>query len=895
MEAYKISAQSVVNELGSDTKRGLSNSQVNDSIKKYGKNVLKQKKPKSLFFRIYKAATEPMMIILLIALGITLAVQIINMTRGEGFEFVEVIGIFVAIVLSCGITIFMEGRQAKSFAALKKMTDNVLVQVIRAGIAKKIPMNEVVVGDIIKIESGDKIVVDARLIRSVSLTVNESSLTGESLPIKKDAEFIGDDNLPLAERKNMVYSGTFVFEGMADAIVTSVGDSTQIGQIASALGEVEKELTPLQQKLDKLGKVVAIGGAIAAAVVFFVQFIRLLSVGGLSFDSVQEIFITSIVLIVASVPEGLPTIVAISLALNVIKMAKHKALVKKMVACETIGAISVICSDKTGTLTKNEMTASHFYTPKGMVEASLLSCEFVKRNIAINSTANLGGMEQGIENKFSSPKFIGNVTECALLVSHEGVSNISYSSIRENSKILFVYPFSSDTKRMSTIVQEKDGSNTLYSKGAPEIILGLCEISGHQKQKLLSAIEYYQSRAKRVIAFAHGKVQKCDFEKNRTSLEKGLIFDGFAVISDPIRDDVYDAVSKCRNAGVKVKILTGDNVLTARAIAYELGIITTDDEVYHASAIENMSDAALEKNLHKIKVVARSTPLTKLRVVKALKRIGETVAVTGDGINDAPALKSADVGIAMGITGTEVSKEASDIVLLDDSFSTIVTSVKWGRGIHENFQRFMMFQLTVNLSAVLVTVLFILIGRSAPFNALQLLWLNLIMDGPPALTLGLEPIKDNLLKRKPQNRNNSIITKTMLTRIILNGLFITFLIMLQALTGFMGIDSERERTFLFTAFVVLQLMNALNARELGETSILKYFSKNKILLLVLTFTLALQVIITQFGAPVFGTTPLHFADWVKVILVGLSIIVFNESYKFIWRLKLSKRLTKQRL
>ena len=880
MEAYKNSPQQVIDFFKSDTRRGLCVAKVNESIKKYGKNVLSQKKSKGMFFRIYKAATEPMMIILLIALGITLAVQIINLTRGLGFELVEVVGIFIAIVLSVGITIFMEGRQAKSFEALKKMTDDVSVKVIRAGIVKKIPMSEVVVGDIMKIESGDKVVADARLISSVSLSVNESSLTGESLPIKKDVEFIGGDHLPLAERRNMIYSGTFVFEGIADAIVTNIGDNTQIGQIAKELNEVEKEFTPLQQKLDRLGKIVAIGGAIAASVVFFVQFIRLLTLGGMSFDSVQEIFITSIVLIVASVPEGLPTIVAISLALNVIKMAKHKALVKKMIACETVGAISVICSDKTGTLTKNEMTVSHFYTPKGLVEASLLSCEFVKRNIAINSTANISGSE-----RFN---FIGNATECALLVAHEGVSSTAYNNIRENAKIIHTYPFSSDTKRMSTIIKEKDGSFTLYSKGAPEIILDKCEISGQQKQKLLTAIEYYQSKAKRVIAFAHGKVQSTHSFENRSNLEKSLIFDGFAIISDPIRNDVYEAVNKCREAGIKVKILTGDNVLTAKAIAYELGIITSDTEVFHANDIENMSDAALEKNLHKIKVVARSTPLTKLRVVKALKKAGETVAVTGDGINDAPALRSADVGIAMGIAGTEVSKEASDIVLLDDSFSTIVTSVKWGRGIHENFQRFMMFQLTVNLSAVLVTVIFILLGSPAPFNALQLLWLNLIMDGPPALTLGLEPIKDNLLERKPQSRDNSIITKTMLTRIVLNGLFITLLIILQAVTSFMGNFGEREKTFLFTAFVVLQLMNALNARELRETSIFKYFSKNKILLLVLTLTLALQIIITQFGGPIFGTIPLLFTDWVKIVLAGLSIIAFNEVYKFFWRLKKSR-------
>lgn len=876
MEAYKLAAQEVIAKLNSDKETGLSSRDVEESKKKYGANFLTKGKRKSLFVKIIEGLTEPMMIILLIALGITLAVNFIKMSNGENFDYVECVGILTAVLLSVSITIIMEGRSAKAFDALNKIGENVLIKTLRGGTLKRMPQQELVVGDIVKFEVGDKIPVDCRIITSKRLEVDESPLTGESVPVKKNAEFyFSGEKLSLAERQNMLYGGCFVTAGSCDAIVVSVGDSTEIGSIAKELHSAEEQLTPLQQKLEKLGKKIAIIGGIAAGFVFIIQLITLFLRSNVSFTSVQEIFITSIVLIVASVPEGLPTIVAVSLALNVIKMAKQNALVKKMIACETVGSISVICSDKTGTLTENKMTVSYISTSKGEIEPHRLSDPYIIKNFCINTSANIN------LNADKTYTFIGSPTECAMLVAYNKTEpKKTYLQVRNDARILYTYPFSSEKKRMTTILSE-GGQAVAYTKGAPEIILDMCEIDYALKRRLLEKIASFQAEAKRVIGLAHGSIRVPDYENSRDKVEKGLIFDGFVVISDPVRQDVYAAVESCFKAGVRVKMLTGDNIVTARAIAKELKIISSDSEVFHADDIEKMSDTELKKRMGGIKVVARSTPLTKLRIVKILKEMGEVVAVTGDGINDAPAIKHADVGIAMGIAGTEVSKEASDIVLLDDSFSTIVSSVHWGRGIYENFQRFIMFQLTVNLSAVLVTVVCILMGTDAPFNALQLLWINLIMDGPPALTLGLEPIYDDLMKRKPIDRNSGIVTKRMLFRIIMNGVFISGLMISQVLFNFLNVWVEKERTVIFTLFVILQLFNAFNARELKEESIFTSLHKNKIMLIVMFVTFCLQIIITQFGDKVFSTVPLEFNDWIKILFTGFSVIAFNEIYKIL--------------
>ena len=654
-------------------------------------------------------------------------------------------------------------------------------------------------------------------------------------------------------------------------MVTAVGNNTEFGQIAKELSSIEKDTTPLQEKLDRLGKVITVLGAAAAFVVFAIQIVGFAMSHTMNWETVSDAFITSIVLIVAAVPEGLPTIVAVSLALNIIKMSRENALVKKMIACETVGCINIICSDKTGTLTENKMTVQQIYTKGEMLEPEKLTDVCLLENFCINSNANVT-TEEGKDS------FIGNPTECALLVAARK-AGWDYTKKREEADIVHIFPFSSQKKDMSTILRTPEGY-MLYVKGNPEKILKLSSSLPEEEKKVIEEkITSFQSCAGRILAFAHKKLDHYTGEEFQEELETDLVYDGFVVISDPLSPDVYGAIGRCRKAGIEVKMLTGDNILTARAIADQLHMLDADHIAVEASEIEAMSDDELAQALKKIQVIARSTPLVKMRVVKALKAQGNVVAVTGDGINDAPAIKNADVGIAMGIAGTEVTKEASDIVLLDDSFSTIMKAVQWGRGIYENFKRFIQFQLTVNVSSVVVVVCSILAGFETPFTALELLWINIIMDGPPALTLGLEPIRDDILNRPPTRRDENIISKSMLSRIFVNGIFISAIFMLQHFTNFLGASPEQEPTVLFTMFVVFQLFNAFNCRELDDTPMYKNLMNNKLMLGVFLLVLIIQIIITQIGGAVFETVPLSMGLWGKILGVSCSVIVLDEIWK----------------
>ena len=716
-----------------------------------------------------------------------------------------------------------------------------------------------------------QLVADARLLESNDLSTDESSLTGESLPAAKEADYVCPQSTPVAERRNMLYSGCFVSSGTGKAVVTAVGNNTEFGQIAKELSSIEKDTTPLQEKLDRLGKVITVLGATAAFIVFAIQIIGFAMSHTMNWETVSDAFITSIVLIVAAVPEGLPTIVAVSLALNIIKMSRENALVKKMIACETVGCINIICSDKTGTLTENKMTVQQIYAKGELLEPEKLTDVCLLKNFCINSNANVT-IEDGKDS------FIGNPTECALLVAARK-AGWDYTKKREETDIAHIFPFSSQKKDMSTILRTAEGY-MLYVKGNPEKIMNLSvNLSDEEKNALEEKITSFQSRAGRILAFAHKKLDQYTGEETQEELETDLIYDGFVVISDPLSPDVYGAIGRCRKAGIEVKMLTGDNILTARAIADELHMLDADHIAVEASEIENMSDEELAQALKKIQVIARSTPLVKMRVVKALKAQGNVVAVTGDGINDAPAIKNADVGIAMGIAGTEVTKEASDIVLLDDSFSTIMKAVQWGRAIYENFKRFIQFQLTVNVSSVVVVVCSILAGFETPFTALELLWINIIMDGPPALTLGLEPIRDDILNHPPTRRDENIISRSMISRIFVNGIFISIVFMLQHFTNFLGAAPEQESTVLFTLFVVFQLFNAFNCRELDRTPMYKNLLNNKLMLGIFLLVLILQIIITQAGGAVFETVPLSVGLWCKILGVSCSVIVLDEIWK----------------
>ncbi len=866
----------VIKNYSSNAQTGLSNEQAKENIEKFGTNSLTKKKADSLLKRIWDASTEPMLLMLIAAGLIALAVNIIRSFTGGKADYLECVGVFAAIALSVVISVVMEGRSAKAFDALSKINSNVIVKAVREGKTVKLNKDEIAVGDILLLSAGDKIPADCRLVESTSLRVDESALTGESFPVKKDGTLeITDEKTPLAERANMIYSGTFITEGHCKAIVSSVGDSTEFGKIASELTGADKSSTPLQEKLARLGKTITIMGVCAAAIVFVAQLISFAVTKSLSFDSIMEAFITSIVLIVAAVPEGLPTIVAVSLSINIIKLSKQNALVKKMIASETIGCISVICSDKTGTLTENKMTVKSFYDTAWHKEANELSNEYLTHNICLNTTADIG--DKG--------EFIGNPTECAMLNFFDASSKKTYKDERADHEILSAFPFSSELKHMTTI-SNVDGKIISYVKGSPECVLKMCSISDERKDEIEEAIVNAEKKAMRVIAFAHKELDSMrDYSKENehNKLESEMVFDGVVAIADPIRADVYDAVKSCQSAGVGVKILTGDNIVTASAIADELHLLDNGGIAVEAKDVEEMSDDELSSKLDKISVIARSTPTVKMRVVKLLKAKGEVVAVTGDGINDAPALKNADVGIAMGISGTEVSKEASDIVLVDDSFTTIVKAVEWGRNIYENFKRFISFQLTVNIASVICVFVSVLLGLDAPFTALQLLWINIIMDGPPALTLGLEPNYSDLMSRKPTNRSENIISKEMFIKIFSTGIYMSIVFLCQYRFNFLAAGQNEMRTVLFTLFVLFQLFNAFNCRELHSQTIFKHLFKNKLMLGVVGCTFVLQILIIQFAGAFFGTVPLALNMWLKIFALAFSVVVLSELVKAVIR------------
>lgn len=867
---YDENKQNALKTLGSSEARGLSAAAVADSRKKHGANVITKKKTKGLFSKIIEAVTEPMMLILMFSLVITVGTNIGKFIKsGEG-DFAECLGIFLAIALSVAITLFMEGSSEKAFAALGKIYDNISVKVIRDGKTALVPRQDIVAGDIVYLSGGDKIVADGRLLHSESLTVDESALTGESVPVRKDAAAVLPSSAPLAERKNFVYSGTFVTGGEGRMLVTAVGNSTEIGQIAGELSEKKDGVSPLNRKLNKLTKIITIIGGVAAAVVLALSIVRLALYGAVTFESVTEAFIGSIVLVVAAVPEGLPAIVAVSLALNMMKLAKDNALIKKLIATETAGAVSVICSDKTGTLTENRMSVIKICTSEFCFTPDKFTKDVMFQNFCANSTADI------IRGK--TPRFQGSGTEGALLAAYEKATGKDYAAYRDSFNIISRVPFSSDTKVMRTVIA-MGGGERLLIKGAIERVLPLTDLTFAQRQKALDAAKVYEAQGRRVIAFAHGD-------------GGGAVkYDGYAVIADPVRKEVYEAVKQCKKAKIKIKMLTGDNINTATAIARELKIADGAAQAVEADALMRLNDAELKKALEKVTVVARSTPAAKLRIVKALKESGEVVAVTGDGINDAPAIRHADVGIAMGVTGSEITKEAADVILLDDSFGTIVKAISFGRNVYRNLQRFILFQLTVNLSAVMFIILSLVTGHGAPFNTLQLLWINVIMDGPPALTLGLEGADAGLMENKPVGRDKSIVSAKMLARIILNGTFMAFVLIMQTAFNFLGCAEREKGAAIFTLFILFQLFNAFNSRRLGKESALTGLSKNKLMPLTFGLTFLIHVLIVQVGFKLFGISPLPLVTWLKLIGTASTVFVMSELYKLIYRV--GKKRTKK--
>lgn len=911
MKYFKEKIDDCLKEQGVNAEKGLSDSEVKERSEKFGKNEFSTKEEGSLLDDIKDALLEPMMIILLVA---ALVSAIIG-------EYYDAIGIVCAVAIGITIGIVTEGKSKKAAEALAKMTEDIEVKVLRNGKVMNVSKSELVPGDIVYLETGDMVPADGRFIETVDLKVREDMLTGESDDVKKDANAIVpleeidvkgqkqiQDPIP-AKQSNMGFTGTLIAYGKGTMLVTGIGDNTEMGKIAETL-QMDEEETPLQIKLGKLGAVIAKISSIIAALLFIFMVVKIVTRGEVNIDSsgvkaflesigpIKTAFVTCIALIVAAVPEGLPTMINMTLALTMQKMANINALVTKKEACETIGSVSVICSDKTGTLTQNRMTVENVYLNGKFVDLDKIEDMYFINNCLLNSTADIS---------FDGDKcnYLGNSTECALLLC---LKNHDYKKARKEQKIVHQIPFNSMNKYMATVIEEGD-LDILLVKGAPEIILDKCvneisngkviKITEARKKEILSEIQKLQAKSMRILGFGFRSISQAEVEAAATSegniltggQEEGLIFNGFVAIKDPLRPDVFKAIETARNAGVETKMLTGDNINTARAIGEELGMLKDGMRAVEATYIDTLSDEELRKEIKTIAIVARSKPETKMRIVNALQTNGEVVGVTGDGINDAPALTKADVGIAMGITGSEVSKNAADIILTDDNFATIINGIKWGRGVYENFQRFIQFQLTVNVIAFLVAIVSQILDFPMPFTTIQLLWVNIIMDGPPALALGLEPIRDAVFDRKPVDRKASIITKKMITSIVLNALYVTAILLIQMKFNILGAStvvqadgaSEME-TVLFALFAFSALFNAFNCREFGTDSIFKNFTKNKTALLIISVTAIAQFIFTELFSGFFNAVSLSLVMWGKVILLAFMIIVVNEVVKFVLRL-----------
>lgn len=885
-EAKSANIAESANIVVTDLKTGLTKQEIEALRSQHGANEFTKPKERGLFWELFDVFKEPLMVILIIASGLSFLVG----------EYQDGIGICMAVLLGIIIGRVTEGRSKKAAESLAKMTEDVLVTVLRDGKKQKVRKTDIVPNDLVYLETGDMVPADGVVLESTDLKLREDMLTGEVDQVKKDKE-------------DLVYGGTLVGNGQGLIQIVKIGDQTEMGAIAKDLNQ-EEQMTPLQLKLGKLGQIISSISSGVAAMLFVYMLIQILkdshiqlefSSFGAFIDSLKEVhfvfpsiktaFIVCVGLIVAAVPEGLPTMVNITLAMTMAKMAKINVLIRKKEACETIGSVSVICSDKTGTLTENKMKVGKLFTNgHETLFKEVNDYPLLVENCLVNSSAE-------VEFNGTHHNYLGNPTEGAIIAM---VNNPSYQHVREKANIVYQIPFASSNKYMLTVTKHSMSYHIL-SKGAPEVILKQCKselvdgkirpLTKVREQAILDQMKELQSNAMRIIAFASAETTRKEDFMNKKQWFHQLTFQGFVGINDPLREGVKESIECARDARIETKILTGDNIHTAIAIGNEIGILTPDKRAVEASYIDGLTDEQLREEVKSIAIVARSMPNTKMRIVSALQENGEVVAVTGDGINDAPALTKADVGIAMGIAGTEVSRNAADIILTDDSFNTIVEAIKWGRGIYNNFQRYLQFTLTVNIIAFLLTIISQLLDQPLPFTTIHLLWVNIIMDGPPALALGLEPVRQTVMKRKPTSKNANIINRLMINTIVMNSIFMILVLLAQLKYNFLGANldhvthgASEGQTVIFSLFVSLVLFNALNCREFGLVSIFKNFLKNKIALLILAGTFIIQVIVTQLAGGFFHTVPLSAVMWLKIVAVGSTVVLFNEILKWVLRL-----------
>lgn len=863
---------------------GLSDKQVQESREKYGWNLLTPPKRPSMWKLYLEKFNDPVIRILLVAAFFSLVISII-----EG-EFAETIGIFFAIFLATGIGFYFEYDANKKFDLLNAVGEETPVTVRRNGKIQEIPRKEVVVGDIVILNTGEEIPADGTLLEAISLQVNESTLTGELMVNKTTDEASFDDEATYPS--NEVMRGTTVTDGHGTMQVNKVGDATEIGKVATQATEQSSEETPLNIQLSKLAKFIEKVGFTIAILTFLIftgkdlyQYLSVTSVTGWEewmhiARIVLKYFMMAVTLIVVAVPEGLPMSVTLSLALNMRRMLKTNNLVRKMHACETMGAITVICTDKTGTLTQNLMQVHEAQVDEAKMD-------LISEGISANSTAFLEEAEEG-----KKPSGVGNPTEVALLLwlNEQGKH---YHELRENAKVINQLTFSTERKYMATLVQSPiQGKKVLYIKGAPEIVMGKCAGLSTETSKCLNEnLLAFQNKAMRTLGIAYKFIDE-NASNDCAELvgEGGLTFLGIFAISDPIRHDVPEAVGKCQSAGIGVKIVTGDTPGTATEIARQIGLWKAEDtDRNRITGVEfaALSDEEALERVLDIKVMSRARPMDKQRLVQLLQQKGAVVSVTGDGTNDAPALNHAQVGLSMG-TGTSVAKEASDITLLDDSFHSIATAVMWGRSLYKNIQRFIVFQLTINVVALASVLLGAFLGTELPLTVTQMLWVNLIMDTFAAMALASIPPSADVMKEKPRKTSDFIITKPMRYNIL--GVATCFLIILMSLIVYIkGLPLAEVPTALtafFTIFVMLQFWNLFNASVFGTNhSVFKDARHAVGMLSVAIIILIGQIIIVEFGGKVFRTVPLTLTEWIYII-AGTSIVLWvGEIWRWIQRLK----------
>ncbi len=868
---------------------GLTDEQVKQSREQYGRNVLTPPHRTSLWKLYLDKYRDPIIQILLVAAFVSLILAFIE------HNFMETIGIFVAVFLATTVGFYFERDAAKKFNVLTALSEEQPVKVRRGGKVMQIPRHDIVVGDVVLIEVGDEVPADGELLVSTDLQINESTLTGEPIT-EKNTEGGGDGAYP----RNVILRSTMVMNGRGEFVVTAVGDATEIGKVAQKSTEQTSVKTPLYVQLDKLASMISKVGSVvsvAAFVIFLVHDILTNPAwGGKDYFYMAEIvldyFMMAVTLIVMAVPEGLPMAITLSLALNMRRMLKSNNLVRKLHACETMGAVTVICTDKTGTLTQNQMQVDELL-PKDDNQ------HLLDVAIAINSTAEL-----------DEDKAIGNPTESALLLWLKSQDK-DYRELRHQAKVLKQQPFSTEKKYMATIA-EVDGEKYLLVKGAPEIVLDLCEMEERYRNQALRELDEWQHKAMRTLAFAYRRIDRGEAasEKSVPTIgqllsAKDFTLQALVAITDPIRKDVPAAVKECRHAGIEVKVVTGDTAATAMEIGKQIGVFedeaenigadgdmtSLDQQMITGEQWEALSDEEAYKRAKDIRVMSRARPTDKQRLVAMLQKHGEVVAVTGDGTNDAPALHYAHVGLSLG-SGTSVAKEASDMTLLDDSFKSIANAVMWGRSLYRNLQRFLFFQLVVNVTALLLVLGGSIIGTEMPLTVTQILWVNLIMDTFAALALASLPPSHEVMNDKPRKATDFIINKGMAFGILFCG--IAFFIVMFAMLiycerrGKGGVDVH-ELTVFFTTFVMIQFWNLFNAKSLGSNrTAFRHFLKDKGMILVLALVLVGQWLIVTFGGEMFRTVPLSLTEWLVIIGATSIILWVGEIWRAFKRL-LAKR------